>query len=101
MKSEYAKDNPLGGNLIGVSEDFAKKTQKQRKALVPLKKYLQKKLGRDSKVFIAHPAILKFVDGNGRLKIVGAEDLKRMKGDIERRIKKGNSVARAPNIKLF
>ena len=101
VKSKYAKDNPIGGNLIGVIEDFAKKTQEQRKALVPLKKYLEEKLRRDSKVFIAYHAILKFVDGDGKLKIVGAEDLKSMKGDIERRMKKRNSVAGAPNMKLF
>lgn len=84
--------------MIGVSEDFAKKTQGQRKALVPLKKYLEEKLRRDSKVFIAYHAIFKFVDGDRKLKKVGAEDLKRMKGDIEKRMKKGNSVAGTPNM---
>ena len=77
------KNNPLGGNLIGISEDFAKKTQEQRKALVPFKKHLQKKLSSECKVFIAYPASLKFVDENGNLKIVRKEDFKNLKDEME------------------
>ena len=51
------KDNPYQGNLIGVGGDFAKETQERRKALIPFKKHLQSKLGRERKVFIAYPAI--------------------------------------------
>ena len=77
------KNNPLGGNLIGISEDFVKKTQEQRKALVPFKKHLQKKLSSECKVFITYPASLKFVDENGNLKIVRKEDFKNLKDEME------------------
>ena len=52
------KDNPLNGNVIGISEDFAKKNQKRRQELVPYRKFLKKKLGDDRKVYIGYPAIL-------------------------------------------
>ena len=63
------KDNPLNGKLIGISEDFAKKTQEERKALLPFKKHLRKKFGADARVFIGYPAILKFFDQEGKPKI--------------------------------
>ena len=76
------KGNPYNGNIIGIGADFAKKTQQRRKALLPYKKHLQKKLGDDRKVFIAYPAILKYIDEGGRQKIVGEEDLKKLKGEM-------------------
>ena len=78
------KDNPLDGKLIGISEDFGKKTQEERKAIAPVKKYLQKKLGAGSKVFIAYPAILKSVDSNGRVKVIPEKELKRLKEEMEK-----------------
>ena len=51
------KDNPFHGNLIGIGADFAKDTQERRKALIPFKKHLQKKLEeQECRVFIAYPA---------------------------------------------
>jgi len=44
---------------------------------------LQNKLGRDRKVFIAYPAILKYSDENGNLKIVRNEDFKKLKGEMQ------------------
>ena len=38
------KDNPFHGNLIRIAADFTKDTQERRKALIPFKKHLQKKL---------------------------------------------------------
>ena len=76
------KGNPYNGNIIGIGADFAKKTQDRRKALLPYKKHLQKKLGAGRKVFIAYPAILKYIDEEGRQKTVGDEDLKRLKGEM-------------------
>ena len=73
------KDNPLNGNAIGISEDFAKKTQRRRQELVPYRKFLKKKLGDDRKVYIAYPAILKYVDANGRHRIVGTEELAKLR----------------------
>ena len=62
------KDNPYQGNSIAVGADFAKETRERRKALIPFKKHLQNKLGRERKVFIAYPAILKYLDENGKPK---------------------------------
>ena len=76
------KGNPYNGNIIGIGADFAKKTQDRRKALLPYKKHLQKKLGAGRKVFIAYPAILKYIDEEGRQKTVGDEDLKKLKGEM-------------------
>ena len=45
------KDNPFHGNLIGIGADLAKDTQERRKALIPFKKHLQKKLPGHAKVF--------------------------------------------------
>ena len=39
------KDNLLNGNVIGISEDFAKRTQRRQQELVPYRKFLKKKLG--------------------------------------------------------
>lgn len=78
------KANPWGGKLIGISEDFAKKTQEERKALFPVKKHLEKKLGADCKVFIAYPAILKYTDANGRVKIATEKEIERMRDEIEK-----------------
>ena len=78
------KDNPLGGKLIGVSEDFAKKTQEVRKALFPVKRHLKKKLGADSRAFIAYPAVLKYTDANGRVKIATEKEIERMRDEIEK-----------------
>ena len=64
------KDNPCQGKLIGVGADFAKETQERRKALIPFKKHLENKLGQERKVFIAYPAILKYLDKNANPKIV-------------------------------
>lgn len=77
------KDNPYQGNLIGIGADFAKETQERRKALIPFKKHLQSKLGRERKVFIAYPAILKYLDENGKPKIVRDEDFKKLKGEMQ------------------
>ena len=38
------KDNPFGGNIIGMSEDFAKATQDKRKQLLPYKKFPTRKI---------------------------------------------------------
>ena len=78
------KDNPFGEKLIGISEDFGKKTQEERKAIAPVRKYLQKKLGAGSKVFIAYPAILKCVDSNGRAKVISEKEQKRLKEEMEK-----------------
>ena len=77
------KDNRYQGNLIGVGADFAKETQECRKALIPFKKHLQNKLGRECKVFIAYPAILKYLDENGKPKIVRDEEFKKLKGEMQ------------------
>ena len=75
------KGNPYQGNLIGIGADFAKETQERRKVLIPFKKHLQRKLGKERKVFIAYPAILKYLDENGNPRIVRDEDFKKLKGD--------------------
>ena len=76
------KGNAYNGNIIGIGADFAKKTQNRRKALLPYKKHLQKKLGAGRKVFIAYPAILKYIDKERRQKTVGEEALKKLKGEM-------------------
>jgi len=76
------KDNAFHGNVIGIGPDYAKNTQHRRKALVPYKKHLQKKLGQDRKVLIANPATLKYLDENGNLKVVSDKDFKKMKGEM-------------------
>ena len=76
-------DNPYQGKLIGIGADFTKETQERRKALIPFKKYLQSKLGRERKVFITYPAILKYLDENGKPKIVRDEDFKKLKGEMQ------------------
>ena len=78
------KENPLGAKLIGISEDFGKKTQEEREAIAPVKKYLQKKLVAGSKVFITYPAILKCVDSNGKPKVIPEKELKRLKEEMEK-----------------
>ena len=77
------KDNPYQGNLIGIGADFAKETQERRKALIPFKKHLQNKLGRECKVFIAYPAILKYLNENGKPRIVRDEELRKLKGEMQ------------------
>lgn len=77
------KDNPLNGNVIGISEDFAKKTQRRRQELVPYRKFLKKRLGVDRKVYIGYPAILKYVDVNGRHRTVGKEELAKLRREME------------------
>ena len=77
------KDNPLNGNVIGISEDFAKKTQRRRQELVPYRKFLKKRLGVDRKVYIGYPAILKYVDVNGRHRTVGTEELAKLRREME------------------
>jgi len=44
---------------------------------------LQNKLGRERKVFIAYPAILKYSDENGNPIIVRDEDFKKLKGEMQ------------------
>ena len=77
------KDNPYQDKLIGVGADFSKETQERRKALIPFKKHLQNKLGRERKVFIAYPSILKYLDENGNPKIVRDGDFKKLKGEMQ------------------
>ena len=43
------KDNPLNGNVIGISEDFAQRTQQRRQELVPYRKFLKKNLATAGK----------------------------------------------------
>lgn len=77
------KDNPFVGNIIGISEDFAVRTQAQRKELLPYKKFLKKKFGVDGKVYIAYPATLKYVDVNGRHKTVRSKELADLSEEME------------------
>lgn len=49
------KDNPLNGNVIGISEDYAKRTQRRQQELMPYRKFLKKKLGDDRKVSLRIP----------------------------------------------
>ena len=50
---------------------------------MPYRKFVKKKLGDDRKVYIAYPAILKYVDANGRHRIVGTEELAKLRHEIE------------------
>ena len=77
------KDNPLNGNVIGISEDLAKKTQKRRQELIPYRKLLKKKLSDDRKVYIGYPAILKYVDVNGHHRTIGTEELAKLRREME------------------
>ena len=79
------KDNPFQGNLIGIGADFAKTTQERRKELVPYKNHIQKKMGQERKVFIAYPAILKYLDENGQENIVRNEEFKKMKSEMKKK----------------
>ena len=40
------KDNPLGRKLIGIGEDFGKKTQEQRKVIAPVRNIYRRSLVR-------------------------------------------------------
>ena len=79
------KDNSYWGNLIGVGDNFAKETQERWKVLIPFKKHLQKKLGRERKVFIDYPAILNYLDENGDSKMVRDEDFRKLRRNARRR----------------
>ena len=68
------KDNPFKDCLIGISEDFGKKTTEKRKRFEKCTKRLQTKLA-PSKVFIAYPAVLKYRDDSGRIRNVTKEEL--------------------------
>lgn len=73
------KNNPFDGNLIGFGADFSKETQECRKALVPFKKHLQKKIEeQECKVLIDYPATLKYLDSKDKVKAVGNEELKKI-----------------------
>ena len=50
---------------------------------MPCRKFLKKKLGDDRKVYIAYPAILKYVDVNGRHRTVGTEELAKLRHEME------------------
>ena len=50
---------------------------------MPYRKVLNKKLGDDRKVYIAYPAIKKYVDVNGRHRTVGAEELAKLRHEME------------------
>ena len=66
-----ARLNPFQGNLIGIGTDFSKETQDCRKALVPFKKHIQKKIKeQECKVFIDYPATLKYLDSKDKVKAV-------------------------------
>ena len=77
------KDKPYQVKLIGVGGDFTKETRGRRKALIPFKKHLQNRLGRERKVFIAYPAISKYLDENGDPKIMRDEDFKKVKDEMQ------------------
>ena len=53
--------------------------------LIPFKKHLQKKLGRERKVFIDYPAILNYLDENGDSKMVQDEDFRKLRRIARRR----------------
>ena len=79
------KDNPFPGNLIGIAANFAKDTQEHRKALIPFKKHLQKKLEKqECRVFIAYPSRLKYSDSKGKVITVRNEELKKMESEMEK-----------------
>ena len=87
------KDNPFHGSLIGIGADFAKDTQERRKALIPFKKHLQKKLEeQECRVFIAYPARLKYSDSKGKVITVRNEELKKM--ESEAKWKSKNAISR-------
>ena len=48
------------------------------------KKHLQKTLGQGRKVFIAHPATLKYLDEIAKEKILRDEEFKKMKSEMEK-----------------
>ena len=58
-------------------------TSIRRQELVPYRKFLNKKLGDDWKVYIAYPAILKYIDVNGRHRTVGTEELAKLCHEME------------------
>ena len=91
------KDNPFRGNIIGISEYFAKVTQDKRKQLLLYKKFLQGKLGSDSKVYIAYPAVLKFVHDQGRHKSIQGKDLAKLKEQMQQSINGNDGVGAAKN----
>ena len=68
------KNNLFKEKLIGISEDFGKKTREKRKELEKVWKHLQTKLA-SGKVLIAYPAILKCKDENGRTRNVKEEEI--------------------------
>ena len=100
-------DNPFQGNLtIGIGADFAKRTQERRKELVPYKKHLAKKMEQERKVFIAYSATLKYLDENGKENIVQNEEFKKMKSEMEKKIRGKRSLwlkvySRAKFIELY
>ena len=51
----------------------------------PIKKHIQKKMGQERKVFIAYPAILKYLDENGQENIVRNEEFKKMKSEMKKK----------------
>ena len=80
-----ARLNPFQGNLIGIGADFSKETQECRKALVPFKKHLQKKIEeQECKVLIGYPATLKYLDSKDKVKAVGNEELKNMESEMKK-----------------
>ena len=66
-------DNPYQGKLIGIGADFTKETQERRKALS----------FHCVERPIAYPTILKYLDENGKPKMVRDEDLKKLKGEMQ------------------
>ena len=50
---------------------------------MPYRKFLKKKLGVNGKVYIAYPAVLKYVDVNGRHRAVGTEELAKLRHEME------------------
>ena len=77
------KDNPLNRNIIGISEDYAKRAQQQREEVVLYRIFLKKKLGDERIVYIAYPATLKYVDVNGGHRTVGEEELAKLRHEME------------------
>ena len=72
------KDNPLNGNVISISEDYAERTQQQWQELVRYRKFLKKTLCDDRKDYIVYPAILQYGDVNGRHRTIGTEELAKL-----------------------
>ena len=54
--------------------------------LIPFKEHLQKKLGRERKVFIDYSAILNYLDENGDSKMVRDEDFRKLRRIARRSI---------------